>query len=161
MRVLEQFPIIKSPLGLIYLSRLSPGTVVAPHRGPTNMRLRCHLAVKVPDGCGISVDNEVGSWREGRCIVFDDSFVHAAWNSSSDERIVVVLDIWHPDLTFGEVELIEGLQKYATLLGARLNRYWVKNEDAREKNDDEHQPAAEPIGSASNGPRISSNWARA
>jgi aspartate beta-hydroxylase len=31
--------------------------------------------------------------------VFDDSFEHEAWNKGARERIVLIVDIWHPDLT--------------------------------------------------------------
>jgi aspartate beta-hydroxylase len=34
--------------------------------------------------------------------VFDDSFEHEAWNEGAGERIVLIVDIWHPDLTPSE-----------------------------------------------------------
>ena len=42
--------------------------------------------------------------EEGKCVVFDDSFVHEAGNTSpSEPRVVLVVDFWHPDFTDPEV----------------------------------------------------------
>ena len=113
--------------GLAYFSRLEPGTQVAPHTGPTNMRLRCHLGIDVPEGCGLRVGGTTRKWQEGRCVVFDDSFTHEVWNTSDRERVVLVVDLWHPDLTNDEVALLHGLHRYATATGTGLVRYWNRN----------------------------------
>ncbi len=39
------------------------------------------------------------TWEEGKVIVFDDSFEHEVWNDSKQERIVLLLNFWHPDLS--------------------------------------------------------------
>jgi hypothetical protein len=39
--------------GLTCFSRIGPGSSIAPHVGPTNLRLRRHLGITVPDACGI------------------------------------------------------------------------------------------------------------
>lgn len=62
---------------------MEPGTHVAPHTGLTNARLRIHLGLSGLDGVWIRVGDEVRAWRDGRCIVFDDSFVHEVWHSQS------------------------------------------------------------------------------
>jgi hypothetical protein len=113
--------------GLAYFSMLEPGTQVAPHRGPTNIRLRCHLGVDVPQRCGLRVGGVERTWEEGRCLVFDDSFTHEAWNNSAQPRLVLVVDIWHPDLTDDETALLTGLHRYATATGIQLVRYWDRN----------------------------------
>lgn len=52
--------------------------------------------------------------EEGRCLVFDDSFEHEAWNDDpSATRIVLILDVWHPDLHPKEVKFLNYLQKAA------------------------------------------------
>jgi hypothetical protein len=93
--------------GVSYFSCLEPGTRIAPHRGPTNMRLRCHLGIETPDQCGLRVDGIDGTWEQGRCIVFDDSFQHEAWNLSDRRRVVLIVDMWHPELTEDEVSLLK------------------------------------------------------
>lgn len=128
--IIESHSTLRTQAGLVYFSRLAPGSVVTPHRGPTNMRLRCHLGIKIPPDCHISVDNDTRTWTEGRCIVFDDSFTHSVWNSSDEERIVLIVDLWHPDLDEEEVALLSGLHKYGTLIGESLQKYWRKNDEA-------------------------------
>ena len=66
------------------VSVMEPGTLVQPHSGATNARLRIHLGISVPGGCGIAVyDAPPRTWAEGRCIAFDDSFLHDVWQNSS------------------------------------------------------------------------------
>jgi hypothetical protein len=86
--------------GMAEFSRLEPGTVVKPHTGRSNTRIRLHLPLVVPQGeLGIEVAGEVRRWRAGQVLAFDDSFVHRAWhNGSSEPRIVLIVDIWAPDL---------------------------------------------------------------
>lgn len=84
---------------LMLFSANVPGTHLRPHCGPHNARLRCHLALVVPDGCSIRVGDEVRNWDEGRCLVFDDSFEHEVWNRGEGTRIVLLVDFWHPELT--------------------------------------------------------------
>jgi aspartate beta-hydroxylase len=118
---------VRGPSGLAYLSRLSAASHVAPHRGPTNVRVRCHFGVDVPDECGITVDGETRTWVEGRCIVFDDSFVHEAWNRDVRDRIVLIVDLWHPDLGDDEVALLSGLDAYVSLSAQNLATYYARN----------------------------------
>jgi hypothetical protein len=55
-RGIETMPAMRTAGGLIYVSRMRPGTHIRPHRGPTNLRLRCHLGITVPDGdCALRV----------------------------------------------------------------------------------------------------------
>ena len=41
-----------------------------------------------------------------RCIIFDDSFEHEAENTSDLPRVVLIIDIWHPDLSNDDVSFI-------------------------------------------------------
>lgn len=131
-RVIESDGAMRTAAGLIYVSRMRPGTHIHAHRGPTNLRLRCHLGIAVPDGdCALRVAGETRGWREGGCLLFDDSFEHEAWNHTGEDRIVLIVDVWHPDLTSAEVHLLAGLQRHGAGYGRRLARYWAVNESAR------------------------------
>ena len=80
-------------------SRLSPGTHINPHRGYEGYAgyvLRLHLGLEIPDGCALRVESETRTWREGECLVFDDSFEHEAWNKSSLPRTVLLIDFLNP-----------------------------------------------------------------
>lgn len=50
----------------------------------------------------MEVAGEKRHWAAGRAFVFDPSFVHRTHNPTSGERVILNLDIWHPELT--EVE---------------------------------------------------------
>ncbi len=73
-------------------SRLAPNTRIKPHVGYTDRVLRCHLGLIAPAGCAIRVGGETQIWREGRCMVFDDTVEHEAWNDSAEDRVVLLLD---------------------------------------------------------------------
>ncbi|RDJ00546.1 tetratricopeptide repeat protein [Dyella solisilvae] len=88
----------------ILFSVLRPGTHILPHRGVTNTRLVTHLPLIVPPDCAINVGGELHEWKEGRCVTFDDTFEHEAWNRSDATRVIVLMDSWNPDLT--EVERV-------------------------------------------------------
>ena len=82
---------------------MQPGVHVWPHCGPTNCRLRAHLGLVVPTvGPLIRVGDDVRTWKEGEFIVFDDSFEHEVWHNGSSLRLVLIVDMWHPDLTAEE-----------------------------------------------------------
>jgi aspartate beta-hydroxylase len=128
---IEAYPTVRTLAGLSYVSRMKGQTHISPHRGPTNLRLRCHLGIAVPEGdCAIRVGDETRSWEEGRCLVFDDHFEHEAWNHTDQDRIVLIVDVWHPDLSDAEVGLLEGLHAYTAHHARRLSRYWSANEAA-------------------------------
>ena len=62
--------------GVVMLSWLHPQSHIVPHCGHTNARLRIHLGVRTPPGASIRVHDRVLTWKEGECLVFDDSFEH-------------------------------------------------------------------------------------
>lgn len=77
-------------------SSLESNTHIAPHKGYPEGVLRCHLGLNVPDNCGIRVGNQTRSWAEGKCLIFDDTFEHEAWNKSDHTRVVLLLDFKYP-----------------------------------------------------------------
>ncbi len=130
-RGIESHSSMRTVAGLIYVSRMRPETHILPHRGPTNLRVRCHLGVKVPGGdCALRVGGESRRWQEGGCLVFDDHFEHEAWNHTDEDRIVLIVDLWHPGLSTTEVRLLEGLHRYTYAYARQLSRYWSSNADA-------------------------------
>ncbi|MEU3624238.1 hypothetical protein BS329_35290 [Amycolatopsis coloradensis] len=88
---------------------LNPGVHITPHTGGINLLLTCHLALVVPPGCSIKVADDERTWTEGECLLFDDSFLHEAWNKGTEQRAVLLWDVWHPELTPPEVRALEFL----------------------------------------------------
>jgi len=102
----------------VFYSVLKPGAHIPPHTGVINVRLVNHLPLIVPPDCGIRVGSETRGWEEGKCIVFDDTFEHEAWNKSSQTRVVLIFDTWNPYLSAAERD---GMRIAIEVLG-RFNR---------------------------------------
>lgn len=104
MRALELAPMPRidrrSPIAL--WSLLKPGTHIQPHHGLLNTRLICHIPLIVPDDCAIRVGNETRAWRAGEALIFDDSFEHEAWNRSEHTRVILLFEIWRPEISEDE-----------------------------------------------------------
>lgn len=83
----------------IMFSLLKAGARIAPHTGTHNTRLICHLPLIVPPGCGFRVGSEVREWREGELLIFDDTIEHEAWNEGDRDRVVLIFDVWRPELS--------------------------------------------------------------
>lgn len=103
-------------------SVLKPRTKIPPHTGVSNVRLVTHLPLIVPPGCGFRVGNETREWEEGKAWVFDDTIEHEAWNDSDHLRVVLIFDVWHPQLSAAERALI-------TAMSAGINAF-TRNEGA-------------------------------
>ena len=134
--VLERHDSVRRSAGLIYLSKLAPRTHVVAHQARGNMRLRCHLALSIPQGdCAIRVADEVRHWQEGRCMIFDDSFEHEVWNRTDETRLVLLVDLWHPDFTETERTALDAINWISMDRARSMMGVWHRNEQqhARER----------------------------
>ena len=77
---------------------MAPGSHLKAHCGTTNRRLTLHLGVIVPEGPLMRVGNETRPWKEGKAVVFDDSFEHEVWHRGTEPRVVLYVSFWHPQL---------------------------------------------------------------
>ena len=94
----------------VLFSVLAPDTHIKAHYGVTNTRVVTHLPLRIPGGdCRLVVGGEAHAWREGRCVTFDDTFLHEAWNRTAEVRVVMILDTWNPDLTEAECGALKDL----------------------------------------------------
>ncbi len=90
----------------ILFSQLRPGARIPPHTGMVNTRLICHLPLIVPPGCGFRVGNETREWVQGQAWLFDDTIEHEAWNLSDQTRVILLFEVWLPDLSPVERDLV-------------------------------------------------------
>lgn len=125
MRVVERIPGAVAA-GLVYFAALEPGAHLRAHFGPHNARLRCHLGLVVPPGCALRVDNETRTWAEGEVLVFDDSFEHEVWNRGSGTRIVLIVDVWHPDLSPAQIVAIRCAASPLCVSAYEVAHGWVE-----------------------------------
>ncbi len=82
----------------IKFSAIQPGTHIRTHTGPSNERLRVHLTLFHTGGARIRVGTDWHTWEEGKAIIFDDSWEHEVVHNGKDMRVVLIMDIWHPEL---------------------------------------------------------------
>ena len=84
----------------ICFSVLNSQTHIKPHYGVTNTRLVMHLPLVVPRDCALHVVGTAPhAWVEGQPVMFDDTFLHEAWNRSDSTRVILLMDCWNPHLT--------------------------------------------------------------
>lgn len=124
MAALREVPLceIEGCTPSVLFSLLRPGAHIAPHHGYTNVRLICHLPLIVPAGCSLRVGNETRSWREGELLIFDDSIEHEAWNSGTALRVVLLFDVWRPEVSPPERALVSALIRSVDTFGPQ--RSW-------------------------------------
>ena len=95
VELLNAIPTVK---GAMFAS-LPPGGKLVQHRDPYAGSLRYHLGLLVPKSpgeCRIFIDGEAYSWREGEDLVFDETYLHYAENTTSDDRIILFCDVARP-----------------------------------------------------------------
>ena len=102
-------PVIPGASPNAMYSLLAPQTVIPPHVGVNSARLVCHLPLVVPPGCWFRVGAETRPWHEGEAFVFDDTIEHEAANPSDQLRVVMIFDLWHPDLSPAEQHAVAAL----------------------------------------------------
>ena len=100
MAALNEVPIphIAGRSPMVLFSVLRAGTHIPAHHGMLNTRLICHLPLIVPRGCTLRVGNHKRPVERGRMMIFDDTIEHEAWNDSGETRVVLLFEIWNPDL---------------------------------------------------------------
>lgn len=94
VEILRQIPCVKAAM----FAELAPGGTLNPHRDPYAGSLRYHLGLVTPndDRCFIEVDGQRYSWRDGKSVVFDETFIHWAQNGAETNRIILFCDVERP-----------------------------------------------------------------
>ena len=126
MAALQQAPLprVRGRDPMVLFSVLKPGAHIPPHNGFLNSRLICHLPLIVPPGCHLRVGNEQREWKKGKAWVFDDSIEHEARNTSRETRVILLFDIWRPELTDEERGLVAALLEAMDTFGSGPRVDW-------------------------------------
>ncbi len=121
MQALADLPLakVKNRSPSVLFSLLRAGAHIPAHNGLVNTRLICHLPLIVPERCSFRVGNEVREWREGEAWLFDDSIEHEAWNHSDNTRVILLFDVWRPELSEEERDLVAALFEAIDAHGGR------------------------------------------
>ncbi|OHX14877.1 aspartyl beta-hydroxylase [Chromobacterium sphagni] len=93
-QLLRQYPNIKAAM----FAALPPGSRLVRHRDPFAGSVRYHLGLITPndDDCYIDVDGEKYSWRDGEAVIFDETYLHYAENTTDHNRIILFCDVERP-----------------------------------------------------------------
>ncbi len=119
VEAMQKVPLVNMPgrSPSVLFSLLKPGAHIPPHCGLVNTRLICHLPLIVPGNCHFRVGNDVREWQEGKVWVFDDSIEHEAWNRSDQTRVILLFEVWTPEIQPEErnliLQLFEGIDRYS------------------------------------------------
>ena len=95
MELVNSIPTVKGAM----FANLPSGGKLVQHRDPYAGSLRDHLGLvvpKTPGECRIFIDGEAYSWREGEDLLFDETYLHYAENTTSDDRIILFCDVERP-----------------------------------------------------------------
>jgi aspartate beta-hydroxylase len=111
MRALETAPLprVKNHSPAALFSLLRPAAHIPPHTGYINTRLICHLPLIVPEACVFRVGNDTRVPVEGKAWLFDDTIEHEAWNASGEARVILLFEIWRPELSAEERKLVSAM----------------------------------------------------
>src|SRR5262249_12107731 len=93
--LLESIPTIKGAM----FATLGPGARLQSHRDPFAGSLRYHLGLVTPTNpgeCRILVDGVSYTWRDGEDLLFDETFIHYAENTTDQTRIILFCDVERP-----------------------------------------------------------------
>jgi beta-hydroxylase len=92
--LLAGVPSIKAAM----FASLPPGGRLVRHRDPYAGSLRYHLGLATPNspGCYIDVDGQRYHWRDGEAVVFDETFIHYAENTTDQRRVILFCDVERP-----------------------------------------------------------------
>jgi aspartyl/asparaginyl beta-hydroxylase (cupin superfamily) len=112
-----RIPHIAGRSPMVLFSVLRPGTHIPPHHGMINTRLICHLPLIVPAGCHLRVGNHKRAVEAGRMMIFDDTIEHEAWNEGDAVRVVLLFEIWRPDLDEAERAALTALYEAISAYG--------------------------------------------
>ncbi|MBI5333150.1 MAG: aspartyl/asparaginyl beta-hydroxylase domain-containing protein [Burkholderiales bacterium] len=94
VELLNSIPGIKAAM----FASLPPGARLVQHRDPYAGSLRYHLGLVTPNdpGCYIEVDGQRYHWRDGEVVMFDETYIHHAENTTQQQRVILFCDVERP-----------------------------------------------------------------
>lgn len=90
----------------VYFSKIAPGTHIKPHFGVSNIRIRFQLPL-ISSKSWMRVDEEKKEYIDGKSFLFDDTYNHEVKNEGDTDRVIFLMDVYHPDLTEKEIEIVK------------------------------------------------------
>jgi len=98
----------KVPCVEAFFASMKPDSKISAHSDSCNFVLTAHLGLEIPPGgCKIAVGNETRFWENGEVMLFDTSLLHDAENPTTENRYILMLRVWHPELDEIEVQALQ------------------------------------------------------
>jgi aspartyl/asparaginyl beta-hydroxylase (cupin superfamily) len=81
-----------------FFSILEAGKSVPAHNGVYFGAIRYHLGLIVPkdNPPKIRIKDQFYTWKEGESVLFDDTWNHEVFNTSSGDRVILLVDVLRP-----------------------------------------------------------------
>jgi aspartate beta-hydroxylase len=92
-----------APVVEVFFASMDAKSDIKLHSDFTNFVVTSHLALDIPQSgenkCRLTIGDTTRQWINGEVMVFDTSIMHAAVNEADKTRYILMLRLWHPDLT--------------------------------------------------------------
>ncbi|CAN0091099.1 unnamed protein product [Ectocarpus sp. 12 AP-2014] len=112
LKVLEDLGILRNARAVL-IGRQKPMSGIKTHSDGSNVIITCHLGLDVPgdEEClmWVGVNMESRAWRNNKLLCMDTSYLHWTRNNTEKERIILLVMVWHPDITPKEQRVLEYL----------------------------------------------------
>lgn len=99
------------PATEVFFASMKGPSSIKKHTDFTNFVLTSHLALDIPHSgenkCRITVGDETHEWINGNVMLFDTSLLHDAVNESEQMRYILMIRLWHPDLSQTERQALQ------------------------------------------------------
>ena len=133
MGLLDQVPY----LNLALFAVLMPGKKLNKHHDPFAYTLRYSLGLSTPNApeCGLRVNDADYVWRDGDSIIFDETYLHSAYNDTDTPRVILMTDIdrplklrwvqkgyWYFGRFFNRLFMIDNVDPTHTGIGNKLGK---------------------------------------
>ena len=99
----------EEPLAVGPVLAAAPGGPDSAAHGPHQHAPHLPPAADRAAGCALRVGNDTRVPVEGKAWVFDDTIEHEAWNRSDRARVILLFEIWRPELTEEERALVAAM----------------------------------------------------
>lgn len=100
-----------APVVEAFYASMKAHTDIKLHTDNTNFVVTSHLALDIPESgsnkCRLTIGDETRQWINGDVLMFDTSILHAAVNESDETRYILMLRLWHPDLSDQERQALQ------------------------------------------------------
>jgi len=95
----------------VFFASMQPRSNIQPHSDFTNFVVTSHLGLVIPESgsnkCRLTIGDETRQWINGEVMMFDTSILHDAVNDTDETRYILMMRVWHPELTQVERDALQ------------------------------------------------------